>query len=67
MYIGDIKEMNGKVYFQANRGGTLVKLDTPTFWCKFWLQFRDCIKKWDMNEAIAFTKRCQKHRTTSSS
>lgn len=64
MYIGDIKEMSGKVYFQANECGTLVRLFPPTFWCKLWLQLRNCWKKWDMNEAIDFTKRCQKHRTS---
>ena len=54
--IGEIKKIGGVYYFQANQEGTLIKLAKCSFWRKFWLEFRDCFKKWDMNEAIAFAK-----------
>ncbi len=54
--IGDLKVIRGAYYFQANREGTLVKLPKCSFWRKLWLEIRDPIKKWEMNEAIEFAK-----------
>lgn len=60
--IGDIKRIGKNYYFQANREGTLVRLARCSFWRRFWLELRDGIKKWDMNEAIEFAKRSRLKR-----
>ncbi len=60
--IASIVELDGKLYFQVNREGTLVSMGSPGFRCRFWLEFRDCFKKWEMNEAIEFIKHCEKRK-----
>ena len=68
--IGDIRVIGGVHYFQANRQGTLVKLAECSFWRKFWLELRDCFKKWEMNEAIEYAKggkKSEKRKVKSSS
>ncbi len=57
MIVGQVVELQGRLYVVVNAAGTLEKLPRVNVWRRLWLSISTRIKPWDVIDVRRFCRR----------